>query len=194
MQGYTVLVDEAMRQLPAGERPTHAFVQAGVGGLAAAVCAHLWESWGGERPRFVVVEPENAACLYQSALDGAPAAITGALDTVMTCLAAGEPSLLAWRILERGADAFMTIADAAALDGMARLAAGGDGDPPLVAGESGVGGVAGLLAAALDEGAREDLGLDAASRVLVIGSEGDTDPEAYRRIVGRGAGEVRAAS
>ena len=95
MQGYTVLVDEAMRQLPAGARPSHAFVQAGVGGLAAAVCAHLWECWGRHRPRLVVVEPDNAACVYRSAVHGRPTVVEGDLETVMACLSAGEASVLA---------------------------------------------------------------------------------------------------
>ncbi len=194
MQGYTVLVDEAMGQFPAGERPSHAFVQAGVGGLAAAVCAHLWESWGRRRPRLVVVEPDKAACVYRSAVHGRLTAVEGDLETVMACLSAGEASALAWQILERGADAFMTISDPAAVDCMCLLAQGVDGDPPVVAGESGVGGLAGLLAAAADAQARRDLGLDGASRVLVIGSEGDTDPELYHRLVGRTADQVRAGA
>lgn len=194
MQGYTVMVDEVIRQLSAGERPTHAFVQVGVGGLAAAVCAHMWESWGRERPRFIVVEPEKADCAYQSAVHGRPTTVEGNLDTVMAGLAAGEVSPLAWRILERGADAFMTVPDSAALDCVVLLADGVDGDRPVVAGESAVGGLAGLLAAAMDPRARRDLGLGAASRVLLIGSEGDTDPELYRRIVGRTGEEVRAAA
>ena len=88
----------------------------------------------------------------------------------------------------------MTIPDAAAVDCMGLLAQGVDGDPPVVAGESGVGGLAGLLAVAADARARRDLGLDGASRVLVIGSEGDTDPELYRRLVGYTAEQVRAGA
>jgi diaminopropionate ammonia-lyase len=81
MQGYAVMADEAMAQLPPGVLPTHCFVQAGVGGLAAAICGHFWERWGADRPRFVVVEPEKAACLCASARAGRPTVFPGALDT-----------------------------------------------------------------------------------------------------------------
>lgn len=191
MQGYALMADEAMAQLPAGERPTHCFVQAGVGGLAAAICGHFWERWGAGRPRFVVVEPEKAACLFASAEAGRPTVFPGALDTIMAGLACGEVSLIAWAVLDTGADAFMTVPDAAAVTAMKALAAG---TPPVVAGESGVGGLAGLMAAVGDPDARRALGLDAGSRVLLFGSEGDTDPALYAELVGRPAAAVRAAA
>ncbi|PWC58093.1 diaminopropionate ammonia-lyase [Azospirillum sp. TSH7] len=185
MQGYTMMVEEAISQLPASERPTHVFVQGGVGGLPAAVCGHLWESWGRQRPRFVVVEPHSADCLYQSALAGRPMRSEGDLDTVMAGLACGEVSLLAWAILERGADDFLTIPDEGAIAAMRKLAEGKHGGRPVVAGESGVAGLAGLLCAAAHEETRLALGLVPDARVLVFGTEGATDPEVYERIVGR---------
>src|SRR6267154_599691 len=81
--GYALMVDEALQQLPAGEFPTHVFVQGGVGGLAAAVCCHLWERLGARRPRFIVVEPVNAACLYESARHGFITPVHGGLETIM---------------------------------------------------------------------------------------------------------------
>ncbi|BBK44810.1 diaminopropionate ammonia-lyase [Allostella vacuolata] len=191
MQGYALMADEAMAQLPGGERPTHCFVQAGVGGLAAAICGHFWERWGAARPSFVVVEPEKAACLFASAEAGRPTVFPGALDTIMAGLACGEVSLIAWQVLDPGADAFMTIPDDGAVAAMRALAAG---TPPVVAGESGVGGLAGLMAAAADPEARRRLGLDANSRVLLFGSEGDTDPALYADLVGRPASAVRDAA
>jgi len=190
MQGYTVMVDEAMGQLGRA-RPSHAFVQAGVGGLAAAVCAQLWEGWGAPRPRLVVVEPDKAACLHASAVAGRPTVVGGALDTIMAGLACGEVSLIAWEILDEGAAAFMTVTDDAALHAMRLLASGTGGDPPVVAGESGVGGLAGLIAAAGDPASRAALALGADATVLLFGSEGDTDPALYRSIVGRPAAAVR---
>lgn len=184
MQGYTVMVEEAISQLPASERPTHVFVQGGVGALPAAVCGHLWETWERQRPRFVSVEPHAAACLYNSAEIGRPAAAEGDLATVMAGLACGEPSLLAWAILERGADDFVTIDDAAAVATMRLLATGVAGDRPLVAGESGVAGLAALLCAAGDPEARNALGLAPDARVLVFGTEGATDPAVYADLVG----------
>ncbi|WP_454726630.1 MULTISPECIES: diaminopropionate ammonia-lyase [Cupriavidus] len=199
MQGYQVMVAEAVEALP--QWPTHVFIQAGVGGFAAAVCAYFWEreqegcAGGGaarQRPVFVVVEPARAACLMQSARAGAVTAVTGELDTLMAGLACGEVSLLAWEILASGADAFCTIEDEAAVAVMRLLAGPAGGDPAIVAGESAVAGLAAAIAAMQDPAARAALGLGAHSRLLLIGSEADTDPELYARLVGRGADSVRA--
>ena len=111
----------------------------------------------------------------------------------MAGLACGEVSLLAWQILDQGADAFMAIDDLAAAETMRLLAEGRYDDRPVVAGESAVAGLAGLLLAARDKDARRRLALDRDSTVLVFGTEGATDPEAYRRIVGRSAQQVGAA-
>ena len=188
MHGYTVMVEEALHQL--AEPPTHAFVQGGVGALPAAVAAHLWQRARGRRPRFVVVEPERAACLFATARAGKPTAVTGKLDTMMAGLACGEVSPLAWDMLMRAADDFMTIPDQAAIDAMRLLA---ERRPPVVAGESAVAGLAALHAVAADDAARGALGLDARSRVLLFGSEGATDPALYTRIVGRSPDAVARA-
>lgn len=190
MQGYSLMVEEALRQTSAV--PSHVFVQGGVGGLAAGVCSYLWERYGAARPYFVIVEPEKADCFYRSAVAGRPTPAEGALDTIMAGLACGEVSPLAWRILETGADAFMTIDDEAAVDCMRLLAAGRFGDDPVVAGESAVAGLAGLLVASADADAHARLHLHPDSRVLVFGTEGATDPEVYRSIVGRRPDEVVA--
>ncbi|MFQ5937785.1 MAG: diaminopropionate ammonia-lyase [Acidiferrobacterales bacterium] len=194
MHGYTVMIDEVMRVLSPEALPTHVFVQGGVGGLAAAVCARLWWEYEEQRPQFVVVEPERAAASYESAKAGQRVALNGDIDTVMACLSCGETSLLAWDILADGSDFFMTIPDSAAIEMMRLLATGANGDPPLVAGESAVAGIAGLLAVSTNPDAAQEMNLGPDSRVLVFGTEGDTDPELYRQIVGRTAEEVRATS
>lgn len=181
MQGYTVLVEETLAALSDAEIPTHVFAQCGVGGLAAALAGHLWERLGARRPRLIVVEPATAACLFESARAGRAVKVNGALDTLMAGLACGQPSTLAWRLLERGATAFLTIADELAIAALRRLGRSADGDPPVVGGESGVAGLAGFLAAAADAAIRRDLELDQHSRVLVIGSEGASDRELYQR-------------
>jgi len=191
MQGYGVMVDEMVRQLD-GDWPTHLFIQAGCGGLAAAVRAHL-AALGGDRPLpfFVVVEPLAADCLYQSAVAGERRTVEGDLDTVMAGLAVGETSAPAWEILSSGADAFVAMPDGPALDAMRALADPLSGDPPIVAGETGAVGLGALLAIEGDERAREALRLRADSRVLVINTEADTDPDIYRAVVGRSAAVVR---
>ncbi|QYY28423.1 MULTISPECIES: diaminopropionate ammonia-lyase [Cupriavidus] len=194
MQGYAVMADEALQQMPQGELPTHVFLQGGVGGLAAAVSAHFWEVLGNARPRFIVVEPDKAACLYESARAGKPVAVHGDLDTVMAGLACGEVSLLAWEILHPGAHAFLTIDDESALDCVRLLADSPYGDAPVVAGESAVAGLAGSLGALAAPAVRDALGLNADSRILVFGSEGATDVALYERIVGRLPEDVRKAA
>jgi diaminopropionate ammonia-lyase len=194
MQGYGVMVDEALRQLPNAALPTHLFIQAGVGGLPASVIARLWQRLGAERPYVVIVEPDVADCVYQTALAGRPAKASGNLDTLMAGLAAGEISPVAWEVIRPGANAFMTLPDKAAVRAMRALARGINGDKPVVGGEAGVGGLAGLIATAGDRTAREALGIRQDSRVLIFGSEGDTDPVLYARLVGRSAEAVRAAT
>jgi diaminopropionate ammonia-lyase len=184
MQGYSVMIVEILAQIEAsqGALPSHVFLQGGVGGLAAAVAGYMWDRLGPRTPKFIVVEPEHADCLYQSAIAGKPTPSSGDLDTIMAGLACGEVSLVAWKILEAVAEYFMTLPDAAAMEAMRLLARGVDGDPPIVAGESAVAGLAGLLA--LGKDVRSGMGLDQAARVLLIGTEGATDPVLYRQIVG----------
>jgi diaminopropionate ammonia-lyase len=192
MHGYGVMAAEILRQLPAGQLPTHVFVQVGVGALAAAICARFWLEWGPRRPRLVAVEPVRADCLLQSIAAGRPVAVHGDLETVMAGLACGEVSELAWEVLGTGAEAAVALGDDWALEAVRALANPRDGDPVIVAGETGGAGLAALLALRDRSDLRAQLGLDAGSRVLLLGSEGDTDPEIYRKIVGRSAEELLA--
>jgi len=189
MHGYGVMAVECGQQL-GGEPPTHVFAQAGVGALAAAICASFWLQWEERRPAFVVVEPTRADCVYQSLAAGHPVVVSGSLDTVMAGLACGEVSELAWEILHHGANAAVAIDDPYALEAMRALAFPATGEPAIVAGETGGTGLAALLAARDDPGIRATLGLDERSRVLLLGSEGDTDPRIYLEVVGRTAEEV----
>ena len=179
MQGYRLMADEAADQWT-GPPPTHVFIQGGVGGAAAAVSAQIRARWGRETG-LIVVEPEDAACLLASAQAGAIRTVGGDLDTIMAGLACGEPSLLAWQELERAALAYMAIPDAAAVDTMRFLAKAG-----IVAGESGVAGLAAYRLAMDDQTARFALGLGPGSRILAFNTEGATDPAVYRTIIGDG--------
>lgn len=178
MQGYRLMAEEAADQI--GQAPTHVFVPGGVGGVAAAVSVQMRARFGAAA-RVIVAEPDKAACLLASAEAGAPTTVPGDLDTLMAGLACGEPSLLAWQELERGAFAFMSVPDDSAVACMKALAAR---TPPIVAGESAVAGLAALLLAAREPFARTALGLEETSRVLIFGTEGATDPEVYERLVG----------
>ncbi|MGQ3293494.1 MAG: diaminopropionate ammonia-lyase, partial [Shinella sp.] len=182
MQGYTALVREALRALPAP--PTHVFVQSGVGGIAAAVAGHLALESGAARPVFTVVDPARAACLFETARAGHPVTIAHGEPTVMAMLECYTPSLVAWRILSRAADAFMTVDEEDAIAAMKQLANPIAGDPAVVAGESGGVGLAGLMRAIADPAVKADLGIDGHSRILLINTEGATDPGKYEEIVG----------
>jgi diaminopropionate ammonia-lyase len=190
MHGYGLMTAEIFRQLPADEIPTHVFVQVGVGALAAAICARFWIKWGSRRPRFIAVEPARADCLLRSLEAGRPVAVHGDLETVMAGLACGEVSELAWEILREGTDAALALGDDFALAAVRAFASPRDGDPVIVAGETGGAGLAALLALQDRGSLRAQIELDAGSRVLLLGSEGDTDPEIYRSIVGKTAEEL----
>ncbi len=197
MQGYALMAKEADAQwavrLGADRPPTHLFVQAGVGGVAAAVISYFWERRGAERPMGICVEPDKAACVHASIRDGRRVAVEGDLDTIMAGLACGEVSLVAWPVLHHGLDAVIALPDWTAEDMMRRLAGGLSGAAPLVAGESGVTGLAGLVAAAGDPETRALLRLGPEARALVFGTEGATDDDVYRAIVGQSSDAVAAA-
>jgi diaminopropionate ammonia-lyase len=184
MQGYGTISAEVIEALQADAPVTHVFLQGGVGGLAAGIASYLWEQYGAQRPVFVMVEPAQADCLYQSAVQGRAAKATGSVDSVMAGLACGETSPLAWRFLENSVDFFMTIEDDEAVAAMRRLAAGSTRDIPLVAGESGVAGLAGLMHVVGGKGLAADLGINADSRVLVVNTEGATAPGVYAGLLG----------
>ena len=176
MQGYTLMIEELLLQLPT--QPTHILVQAGVGALPAAVCAHLWMRLGANRPRFICVESENAACLLDSAEAGELRAVEGNLETLMAGLACGEVSKIAWPILSVGTHDFVAISDRFVAPAMRRLART---PQHIQAGESGVAGLAALLEAQSEDKLLE-LGIDETSCVLLLGTEGVTDPHLYEKL------------
>lgn len=188
MQGYTALVREALRQLPAP--PTHVFIQSGVGGIAAAVAGHLAIALGEQRPVFIVVDPARAACLFETARAGHPVTVPHSEPTVMAMLECYEPSLVAWRILSRVADAFMTVDEEEAVAVMKRLADPVAGDPAIISGESGGVGLAGFLKAVTDPEIKAALSIGPGSRIFVVNTEGATDPGKYQDIVGFSPDEV----
>ncbi|NKB26641.1 MAG: diaminopropionate ammonia-lyase [Rhodobacteraceae bacterium] len=187
MAGYGVMTTEVCKAY--ATPPTHVFLQGGVGGLAAAVAAGLRQYWGDASPRVIVVEPELAACLIESARTGAATKVPIAEETLMAGLSCGEPSPLAWEILAEEASDFLTIPEELVAPTVQLLARPLAGDPPIEAGESAIAGLAALIAARQDPGLSERLDLDANSRVLLIGSEGVTDAAVFATIM---AGQVCA--
>ena len=194
MQGYGAIAEENVEQTSAQRGRagafTHVFLQGGVGGMAAGLASYFWEYHGAQRPCVISVEPAQADCLLQSAIQGRPAKATGTVDSVMAGLACGETSPLAWRFLQPCVDVFMTIEDEQAIEAMRALAQGSERDTPIVAGESGVAGLAALEWLRSDPQRSEQVGLTAESRVLIISTEGATAPREYTRLVGQSAEQV----
>jgi diaminopropionate ammonia-lyase len=172
MAGYAFLAAEAWRDGLADLPPTHVFLHCGVGTMAAGITAGLWRHLTPATPRVVTVEPVAAACLLASLKAGRAVQVDGTLATRMAGLACGRPSLPAWTILSKAAFAGMTVGEDTAAAVQEDLASGAYGDLPLLGGDTGIAGLAGLLAAATDPEARGRLDLGPESRVFVINSEG----------------------
>ena len=194
MEGYGTMASEAAEQYAAAgvERPTHVFVQAGVGSLAGAVVGYFANLFPDNPPVFVVMEADEAACLYKGAVagDGEPRIVDGDMPTIMAGLACGEPNTLGWDILRNHVSVFVACPNWVAAKGMRVLGAPLPGDPRVISGESGAVG-AGLITTLMesDEYAdlREAIGLTQESSVLMFSTEGDTDPVNYRKVVWDGA-------
>ena len=185
MAGYAVMVDEILATVADTDTPfTHVFVQGGVGGLAAAICARLWQRLGDRRPRLIVAEPDRAPCLHRSAVNGTPTAVTVAEETIMAGLSCGEVSPLAWHVLEAGASDFLTVPDDVVGPIMRALSKAEYCARTIVGGESGVAGLAALIAVVIQRDLMAPLNLDEHSRVLVFGTEGATDPDIYTELTG----------
>lgn len=193
MQGYGTMAMESGEQLNACgcERPTHVFVQAGVGSLAGAVVGYFTNLYPDNPPVFVVVEADVAACLYKGAAagDGDIRIVDGDMQTIMAGLACGEPNTISWDILKNHVKTFISAPDWVAAKGMRMLSAPLKGDPQVTSGESGAAPFGALAAImTMDEYAplKEELELNETSRVLLFSTEGNTDPERYKHIVWEG--------
>ena len=188
MEGYTTMASEIREQLQ-GEKPTHIFLQAGVGAMAGAICGYFTALYGdAERPVITIVEPDQADCLYRTAKanDGQLHAVTGDMRSIMAGLCCGEPCTIGWEILRDHADHFISIPDSVAAKGMRILGHPLPGDARVISGESGaatMGFVAEVLTNPELTDLKQELALNSESRILCISTEGDTDRANYRRIV-----------
>ena len=190
MQGYGTLVLEADKQLKENgvDRPTHVFVQAGVGSLAGAVVGYFAHKYKDNPPLMVVCEASAADCLYRSAVqaDGNLVNVTGDLQTIMAGLACGEGNTIGWDILENHVTVFASCPDWMSAKATRIYANPLENDPHIISGESGSVPLGLAYTALHDEDAKdlkEALKLDENSNILVISTEGDTDPVRYREIV-----------
>lgn len=190
MQGYGTMGYEAYMQLP--EKPTHIFLQAGVGSMAGAVAGFFAAAYGEDRPIITIVEPNKADCIFRTAeaADGTLHFVTGDMNTIMAGLACGEPCSIGWNVLRDYADNFISCPDYAAAQGMRLLGNPEAGDTKVISGESGASAF-GCVAEVMRDPSlvelRRKLRLDESSRVLFFSTEGDTDKENYKSIVWDGA-------
>ena len=197
MQGYTTMLLESQEQFSGMGlyKPTHVFVQAGVGALAASVVGFYTALFPDNPPKFVIVEPNKAGCIFESmkANDGKPHSVKGDLDTIMAGLACGDPSPIAFDILKNNADVFMQVPDYVAARGMRILSCPLKGDPFIISGESGavpLGALYSILTEKGDDDLRKEIGLDDQSQVFIINTEGNTDPTHFRQIIWDGCDPV----
>ncbi len=193
MQGYGTLSIEADRQLIADgcDRPTHIFVQAGVGSLASSVIGYFANKYKEDPPVMVVVEAGAADCLYRSAMkgDGSRVDVTGNMFTIMAGLACGKSSTISWDILRNHADAFVSCPDWMSARGTRMYGVPLAGDPTIISGESGsvtMGLLASILCYPYYRDLKKALKLDENSQVLLISTEGNTDPVRFREVVWSG--------
>jgi len=194
MQGYLTMAYEAYQQLRQNgeERPTHIILQAGVGSMAGAVLGFFVNMDGEDWPVTVIVEPDQADCLFRTAQAGDRTLrrVTGRMDTIMAGLACGEPNPVGWKVLDAYADAFVSCPDPVAAQGMRILGNPAGADPRVISGESGAVGI-GLAAELLTRPEfsvyKERLQLDQNARILFFSTEGDTDRAGYRSVVWNGA-------
>ena len=188
--GYGTMAAEIVEELP--EPPTHVFLQAGVGSMAAGVAAVLKNAYPENPPTIIIVEPTTADCFYRSAAanDGKRHFAEGDMKTIMAGLACGEPCSLAWEILTHTSDFALTCEDFTAADAMRILGAPLGDDPRIISGESGASGVGAALALLCrpeNKAMADEIGLGKDSTILCISTEGATDRERYRDITWHGA-------
>jgi diaminopropionate ammonia-lyase len=192
MQGYTTMGEEALQQL-GKVRPTHVFLQAGVGAMSGAVAGLIADYYGDrDRPVVTIVEPDKADCLFRTAkaADGTLHTVTTEMNTIMAGLACGVPCTVGWNVLRDHADNFVSMPDTVAAKGMRILGNPLGDDRRVVSGESGAAGFGFLMTVLLDskyKDLKRQLGIDPNSRILCFSTEGDTDRENYRKIVWDGA-------
>ncbi|SDW00791.1 diaminopropionate ammonia-lyase [Tepidimicrobium xylanilyticum] len=189
MQGYGTIIYEALEQLTEYgiDKPTHVFLQAGVGSFPGAILGYLINRFGEDRPITIIMEADAANCHYLSSLSGKREIVEGDMPTIMAGLACGAPNIISYDILMDYADCFLSFPDYVTARGMRILASPLKGDPRIISGESGGGVGIGVVSLLMERDEykeiRKKLKLDEESVVLVISTEGDTDPDRYKDIV-----------
>ncbi len=189
IQGYLTMALEVTEEFAKRDiKPTHLFLQAGVGAMAGGVLGYFADYYGENKPVTIIVEPTEAGCVYLSAkqADGEIHQVEGNPVTIMAGLNCGTPCKVSWPVLRDYADYYMLCPDYVAAHGMRIYALPVNGDEKIVSGESGA-ATAGAMSLILSKEelkeVRDHMGLNEESVILLINTEGDTDPENYKEII-----------
>ena len=181
MAGYTIMIKEIMDQIN-DEKITHVFLQAGVGGMAAAMIAGF-AKFSKKIPRFIIVEPENANCVFKSIENNRPTSVNITNETIMGGMSCGDVSTVAWEILKNSSNNCVTITDDAISIVVAMLAEAQLSDEKIIAGECAVPGIIALISLFKSKEYLDKLNLNSDSKVLLFGCEGLTDKEMYKKLL-----------
>ena len=183
MAGYSVMSAEIIEQM-GSSKPSHTFLPVGVGGLAAGIVTPMWEDMNANLGKIISVESYFSQCFLDSIANGVPTLVDIEEETLMAGLSCGEVSQIAWEILKPTLTHCMSITD----DGIAKImqifANGGFGETLVEAGECSASGLAALFVAKNNPHIWDQLKFSEHSNILLIGTEGATDPVLYKKLIG----------
>ena len=188
MAGYTIMIKEIFNQID-NDSITHVFLQAGVGGMAAAMIEGF-AKFSKNVPKFIIVESEDADCVFKSIENNKPTRVDIKKETLMGGMSCGDVSTVAWKILQNSTNYCLTISDKAISSVVALLAEGHLSDQKIIAGECGVPGIIALISAFKNKDCLNKLELNSNSKVLVFGCEGSTDKEMYQKLLNEGLKKI----
>ena len=188
MAGYTIMIKEIIDQIN-NDKITHVFLQAGVGGMAAAMIAGF-AKFTDNIPKFIIVEPENANCVFKSVENNKPTSINIIKETIMGGMSCGDVSTVAWEILKNSTNNCLTITDDAISTTVALLSEAKLSDERIVAGECAVPGIIALIGLSKNKEYLNKLSLNSNSKILLFGCEGLTDAEMYKKLLDDGLKKI----
>ncbi len=188
MAGYTIMVKEIMDQINV-DKITHVFLQAGVGGMAAAMIAGF-AKFSKNIPKFIIVEPKDANCVFKSIENHKPTTVKIKKETIMGGMSCGDVSTVAWEILKNSSNSCLTIPDDAISSVVAMLAEAKLSDEKIIAGECAVPGIIALISLFKNKEYINKLDLKSDSKILLFGCEGLTDKEMYKKLLDEGLKKI----